>query len=86
MNKFLAVGWDSPPPPPPPILSVSYKGLREGLQSTPGVGNKATSKEETFFVRRAIQDYNFFELLFTPCEAEQSLQGMELQEKETQKD
>ena len=29
--------------------------------------------------------FSFFELRFTPCKAEQSLQGMELQEKETQK-
>ena len=28
----------------------------------------------------------FFKLGFTPCKAEQPLQGMELQEKETQKD
>ena len=28
----------------------------------------------------------FFKLLFTPCKAEQPLQGMDLQEKETQKD
>ena len=28
----------------------------------------------------------FFILVFTPCKAEQPLQGMELQEKETQKD
>ena len=28
----------------------------------------------------------FFQLGFTPCKAEQSLQGMELQEKEAQKD
>ena len=28
----------------------------------------------------------FFKLGFTPCKAEQSLQGMELQEKESQKD
>ena len=28
----------------------------------------------------------FFKLEFTPCKAEQPLQGMELQEKETQKD
>ena len=28
----------------------------------------------------------FFQLGFTPCKAEQPLQGMELQEKETQKD
>ena len=28
----------------------------------------------------------FFKLGFTPCEAEQLLQGMELQENETQKD
>ena len=31
--------------------------------------------------------FNFFFLLgFTPCKAEQPLQGMELKEKETQKD
>ena len=30
--------------------------------------------------------FNFFYLGFTPCKAEQPLQGMELQEKETQKD
>ena len=28
----------------------------------------------------------FFQLGFTPCKAEEPLQGMELQEKETQKD
>ena len=28
----------------------------------------------------------FFELEFTPCKTEQPLQGMELQEKEAQKD
>ena len=28
----------------------------------------------------------FFKLGFTPCKAEQPLQGIELQEKETQKD
>ena len=28
----------------------------------------------------------FFQLGFTPCKAEQPLQGMELREKETQKD
>ena len=30
--------------------------------------------------------YYFFQLGFTPCKAEQPLQGMELQEKEAQKD
>ena len=30
--------------------------------------------------------HSFFELGFTPCKAEQPLQGMELQEKEAQKD
>ena len=29
--------------------------------------------------------FSFFKLGFTPCKAEQSLQGMDLQEKETQK-
>ena len=29
---------------------------------------------------------NFFKLGFTPCKAEQTLRGMELQEKEAQKD
>ena len=29
---------------------------------------------------------SFFKLGFTPCKAEQPLRGMELQEKETQKD
>ena len=34
------------------------------------------------------KDFHFFlkKLEFTPCKAEQPLQGMELQEKETQKD
>ena len=32
------------------------------------------------------QKLTFFLLEFTPCKAEQSLQGMQLQEKETQKD
>ena len=30
--------------------------------------------------------YSFFKLRFTPCKTEQPLQGMELQEKEAQKD
>ena len=30
--------------------------------------------------------YNLFQLGFTPCKAKQSLRGMELQEKEAQKD
>ena len=31
-------------------------------------------------------EHFFFKFGFTPCKAEQPLQGMELQEKETQKD
>ena len=34
----------------------------------------------------SVRIFTFFKLGFTPCKAEQSLQGMELQEKETQKD
>ena len=34
---------------------------------------------------RSAEDF-FFKLEFTPCKAEQPLQGMELQEKEAQKD
>ena len=33
-----------------------------------------------------VLQFFFFKLGFTPCKAEQPLQGMELQEKETQKD
>ena len=50
----------------------------------------------SFFMKAANTIYNFlgkllhklffFSLGFTPCKAEQPLQGMELQEKETQKD
>ena len=34
----------------------------------------------------ALTRYSFFLMGFTPCKAEQPLQGMELQEKEAQKD
>ena len=37
-------------------------------------------------ILRLIPAFFFFQLRFTLCKAEQALQGMELQEKETQKD
>ena len=54
MSKFLAVGRDSAPSPGFPI---KVQGKEEG-QSTPGGGNKATSKDGTFLVRRGIPGYN----------------------------
>ena len=38
------------------------------------------------FKRALLGRVFFFKLGFTPCKAEQPLQGMELQEKEAQKD
>ena len=40
---------------------------------------------DTFSCRKCCKNF-FFKLGFTPCKAEQPLQGMELQEKEAQKD
>ena len=40
---------------------------------------------ETAILQRCSMKF-FFKLGFTPCKAEQPLQGMELQEKETHKD
>ena len=45
-----------------------------------------TEKELEMFVKSYTVQKPFFKLGFTPCKAEQPLQGMELQEKETQKD
>ena len=43
-------------------------------------------KEEIFKLLFESPPYFFKKLGFTPCKAEQPLQGMELQEKEAQKD
>ena len=37
-------------------------------------------------IKSFFSKFNFFQFGFTSCKAEQPLQGMELQEKETQKD
>ena len=52
------------------------------------VGGKLVLKNGTFFVDviNGWPKYFFLKLEFTPCKAEQPLQGMELQEKETKKD
>ena len=39
-----------------------------------------------FEKKDCIRLFFFFQLGFTPCKAEEPLQGIELQEKETQKD
>ena len=39
-----------------------------------------------FEKKDCIRRFFFFQLGFTPCKAEEPLQGIELQEKETQKD
>ena len=39
-----------------------------------------------FGVGRIRSSFNFLKLVFAPCKAEQSLQGLELQEKEAQRD
>ena len=41
-----------------------------------------------FIIFNSIPSFNFFKknIWFTPCKAEQPLQGMDLQEKEAQKD
>ena len=43
-------------------------------------------KSENENKRPALPLHFFFKLGFTPCKAEQPLQGVKLQEKETQKD
>ena len=50
---------------------------RYELKKTPHLRSHTARKSTSIF---------FFQLGFTPCKAEQTLQGMELQEKETQKD
>ena len=45
------------------------------------MGKSITNKNE----RYKIHCFFFFQLLFTPCNAEQPQRGMELQEKEAQK-
>ena len=53
MSQYLAIWWDSPP-----IPRFSHKVWGKWGQSTSGGGNKATSKEGVFLVRRKYRVYN----------------------------
>ena len=57
---------------------ILYKDLYKDLP--------VSLREDILNILHSAHQSVFFQLGFTPCKAEQSLQGMELQEKEAEKD
>ena len=66
------------------FLEFGFKFYSKWLKITNFVDYCAKTFELTHY--NGFNWFNFLKLGFTPCMAEESQQGMELQEKETQKD